>query len=129
MSILDGFSTLSPSLRQSFIDGAGVADAVAALGREAGIEWLETNIQPQVSSGWGSALYALQPFWDDLDRWIHLSKPHGLAAIDALLDFAIVDVGPFLIRATRREQGEKPQLPAGADPQKIHAALDYAIAT
>ena len=93
-------------------------EAVIALGTQDGIAWLEENIESPVGPEWGHLLYALNPDWAQLDRWIHLSKPHCLAAIDALLRFA---PNPHV------KGDKKTELPSGADATLVNDSISYAL--
>lgn len=95
----------------------GMRDLISALGTEAGIAWLEAHIESPVGSEWGMALLHLNPPWHHLDRWIHLSKLHCLAAMDVL--FRSTD--PW-------GDGEARRLPNGADARSINDAVDFALA-
>jgi hypothetical protein len=94
----------------------GMRDLIGVLGTEAGIAWLEAHIESPVGSEWGMALLHLNPSWLHLDRWIHKSKLHCLAAMDVL--FQCTD--PW-------GDGEERRLPDGADAKSINDAVDFAL--
>ncbi|MCA9111711.1 MAG: hypothetical protein KDA52_17290 [Planctomycetaceae bacterium] len=72
-----------------------------------------------VVSEWGDLFYELDPSWEELDRWVCLSKEHCLAAVDALLRFA----------PSEFHNDESPaRYPRGATNQNIHQLIDRAIA-
>ena len=45
-----------------------MADAIEALGTEAGIAWLEAHIESPCSRAWGGLLAMLNPPWHHFDR-------------------------------------------------------------
>ncbi|MCA9178125.1 MAG: hypothetical protein KDB14_26860 [Planctomycetales bacterium] len=118
MTLLDELLTLPPSMRRLRLGHGDTRDALMALGTEAGIAWLEEHIESPIGPEWGRLLYALEPEWEHLDRWIRASKLHCLAAIDALLSFT---PSPY------SNDGNEPELPSGADPAAIDDALNHAL--
>lgn len=109
---------LSPADRRTRIGHRDVRAALIALGKDRGIAWLGTALESPVGDEWGSALYALRPRWEHLDCWVHRSKEHCLAAIDALLMF-----GPRLALGERNPR----HLPEGADNAKINELINEAL--
>lgn len=107
---------MTPAMRSAHRGEPRIQDAIKALGTEAGIVWLEAHIESPVGREWGLALFALNPPWHHLNRWIRLSKLHCLAAIDVL--FYCSDANG----------GRNRRIPDGANPKSINEAVDYALA-
>ena len=118
MTPLDDLLALRASERRWRLRRDAVRDALRALGKEAGITWLEEHIESPIGPEWGDVLYAMEPEWTHLDRWIRLSKLHCLAAVDAILSFA---PDPHF-----DDDGEA-ELPSGANPSLINDAMTYAL--
>jgi hypothetical protein len=107
MSLLDEWLKFPAAERSSMLGILGMKEAVAALGTDRGVAWLETHIDSPVNSHWGEALFSLRIPWSSLEKWLRLGKFHCLAAMDALRHYAA--------------EGE---LPAGACAASIQTALD-----
>lgn len=116
MDPLDELLKLPPGMRNVRIGQPGTQNAIKALGTEAGIAWLEAHIESPVGSEWGMALLRMDPPWHHLDRWIHMSKLHCLAAMEVLLRCT----DPY------GDGGER-RMPEGADAKSINEAVDYAL--
>jgi hypothetical protein len=121
MNILDQLMTLSASERSRRLERSDTHQALAALGKDAAIEWLENHIESPIGPGWGWTLYYLKAEWAPLSRWVRLSKLHCLAAIDAIQMFAAATDGMLALEV-------EPKLPDGATPKSINEAVAFALA-
>ncbi len=117
LDLLHEIEKLSPSMRRLRLGHGDTRAAVAALGTDAGIAWLEAHIDSPVGPEWGQLLFELGPTWHHLDRWIRLSKVHCLAAVDAILRFASQS------GAAKSDF----RFPDGADSVSIDGALTLAL--
>lgn len=54
--MIENWNQMSPSERRVRIGQFGVREAILALGRDAGIAWLQEHIESPVSSDWGRLL-------------------------------------------------------------------------
>jgi hypothetical protein len=117
-ALLDEILLLSPPERRVRLGHGDTRAAIVALGTRDGIAWLEEHIQAPIGPEWGRLLYSLNPPWEHLDRWIRFSKPHCLAAIDALL---------LCIPSPHLGDNNEPKLPIGAEPSLVDDAVTYAL--
>lgn len=109
-SILIEFLKSSGSLQKEDFTREDIDAAFASLNADTGLAVLEKMIESPITGEWEMIISRLHPEWRHLDRWMRLSKLHCLAAVDALLTFC-----------------NSHELPKGADPPAIHAALDFAL--
>ena len=116
MTTLDELVKMSSMQRRHRL--ASAHQALVELGVDGGVAWLEEHLDSPVGPEWGRALYELRAEWRHIDRWLRLDKLHCIAAIDALLRYSAAN-SPY--------DGVAPELPKGADSQRISQALDFAV--
>ena len=116
MDSLRRIESLPESRRSSFIGQAGVLSDLKELPRNEAFSWLEKHLASPISRDWGGLLFSLRADWMVIDRWIHLSKGHCLAACDALSEYSSSSLDA------------EPVLPKGSTPQLVLEAVQTANA-